>query len=141
MDKQLANRSTALQIAFGATATLAGVDKFFNILVDWSEYLSPLVLNTVPVSADVLMRMVGIIEVAVGACILFAAPILGAYVASAWLVAVAVNLLFAGHFDVAVRDVVLAIAALSLARALELRAAAPAYHEPAEAHRREVLSL
>ena len=140
MDKQLANRTTALQIAFGATAVLAGLDKFFNILAEWSTYLGPLVLNIVPVSADVLMRMVGIIEVGVGACILFAAPVLGTYAASAWLFAVAVNLLTAGHFDVAVRDVVLSVAALSLARALELRATTAANHEPAEVHRRQVFS-
>ena len=141
MDKQLVNRSTALQIALGATATLAGLDKFFNLLTDWSSYLSPLVLNIVPVSAELLMRMVGLIEFGVGVCILFAAPVLGTYIASGWLLAVAANLVVAGHFDVAVRDVVLAVAALSLARSLELQAIAPAYSESAELHRREVLSL
>lgn len=126
MDTKLANRMRALQIALGATATLAGVDKFFNLLVDWSTYLSPLVANILPVSADVLMRMVGLIEVGVGISILFAAPVLGTYVASVWLLAVSVNLLFGGHFDVAVRDIVLSIAALTLARSLELRADRPA---------------
>lgn len=141
MDTQLAHRSKALQIAFGATAMLAGLDKFFNLLTDWSSYLSPLVLSIVPVSADVLMRAVGLIEVGVGICILFAAPVLGTYIASVWLAAVAVNLLFAGHFDVAVRDVVLSIAALGLARSLELRGLSTGYEQPAAAHRREVLSL
>lgn len=55
----IVNRSKALQIAFGATGTLAGIDKFFNLLADWSTHLSPIVLNTFPVTADVLMRAVG----------------------------------------------------------------------------------
>jgi hypothetical protein len=58
----------------------------------------------------------------VGVAILGAAPVLGAYVASAWLLLVAVNLLLGGYFDVAVRDVVMSVAAFTLARLLELRA-------------------
>jgi hypothetical protein len=42
------------------------------------------------------------------------APVIGAYLASAGLLAVAVNLVFAGYFDVAVRDAVMAIGALTL---------------------------
>ncbi len=140
MDTQLANRTTALQIAFGAMATLAGLDKFFNLLADWPTYLSPLVVTTLPVSADVLMRTVGLIEIAVGSCILFAAPVVGTYIASLWLLAVAVNLVLAGHFDVAVRDVVLSIAALSLARSLALRTSKDAYDARIGRHGREVLS-
>ena len=74
MDTQLVNRSKALQLALGATATLAGLDKFFNLLADWPTYLSPFVANMVPISADVLMQIVGIIEIGVGFCILYAAP-------------------------------------------------------------------
>ena len=121
MDKQLANRSTALQIAFGATATLAGLDKFFNILADWGSYVSPLAAQLIPVSTDMLMVIVGIVEFAVGVAILTAWPVLGAYVASAWLMLVAGNLVLGGHFDVAVRDVVLAVGAFTLARLLEVR--------------------
>jgi len=53
--------------------------------------------------------------------ILTAVPVLGAYVASAWLLLVAVNLVIAGHLDVAVRDVVLSIAAFTLARLIQVR--------------------
>lgn len=140
MDTQLVNRSKALQLALGATATLAGLDKFFNLLADWPTYLSPFVANMVPISADVLMQIVGIIEIGVGFCILFAAPILGTYAASAWLLVVAVNLIIAGHFDVAVRDVVLAIAALNLVRSLELRAIVPASEQAVQLHRQQALS-
>ena len=126
MDQQLDWRVHALRLAFGLTATLAGLDKFFNILADWSAYVSPLAAQLLPVSVGTFMYGVGLIEFAVGMAILFAAPVLGAYVASAWLLLVAVNLLMAGYIDVAVRDVVMSIAALTLARLLEIRASATA---------------
>lgn len=111
--------TTSLRIAFGLMATLAGLDKFFNILADWSSYVSPTAAQLLPVSADTFMYAVGIIEIGVGAAILGAAPVLGAYIASAWLLLVAANLVLAGQLDVAVRDVVMSVAAFTLARLLE----------------------
>src|SRR5687767_7548666 len=122
MDDQLGTRTAVLRVAFGLTATLAGLDKFFNVLVDWSTYVSPLAAQLLPVSADTFMYAVGIIEVTVGVALLGLAPVVGAYVASAWLLLVAVNLLLGGYMDVAVRDIVMAVAAFTLARLLELRA-------------------
>jgi hypothetical protein len=113
----------ALQMALGLTATLAGVDKFFNLLADWGAYVSPAAAATLPVSVSAFMALVGVIEIAVGASILGLAPRLGAYVASAWLLLVAANLALGGHFDVAVRDVVMSIAAFTLARGVEVSAA------------------
>jgi hypothetical protein len=130
MDQQLDRRVTALRIAFGLTATLAGFDKFFNLLADWSAYVSPTAAQFLPVSAATFMQVVGVVELAVGIAILGAAPIVGAYVASAWLLLVAINLVTAGYFDVAVRDVVLATAALTLAGLLEVRQRA-SEHSPA----------
>ena len=121
MDHQLAWRTQALRVAFGLTATLAGLDKFFNILADWTAYVSPLAQQFLPVSAGTFMYGVGLIEFAVGIAILFAAPAIGAYVASAWLLLVAGNLLLAGYVDIAVRDVVMSVAALTLARLLEVQ--------------------
>jgi hypothetical protein len=72
------------------------------------------------------MGIIGVVEIAVGVAILAAAPRLGAYIASAWLLLVAVNLVAGDHFDVAVRDVVLSIAAFTLARALEVAETVPA---------------
>jgi hypothetical protein len=126
MDQQLHSRAGLLRLAFGLTATLAGLDKFFNLLADWSAYMSPLAAQLLPVSPDTFMHVVGIIEFAVGIAILGAAPVIGAYVASAWLLLVAGNLLLGGHVDVAVRDVVMSIAAFTLARVLELRSEVPA---------------
>jgi hypothetical protein len=102
-------------------ATLAGLDKFFNILADWGTYVSPLAAQLIPLPVDVLMGIVGVVEFAVGVAILTAWPVIGAYIASAWLMLVAGNLVLGGYFDVAVRDVVLAISAFTLARLLTVR--------------------
>jgi uncharacterized membrane protein YphA (DoxX/SURF4 family) len=112
MDARLITPLRVLRLALGLTATLAGLDKFFNILANWGSYVSPLAAGMLPFSVSTLMAVVGVVEIAVGIAILFAAPRLGAYVASVWLSVVAVNLATAGFFDIAVRDVVMAIAAL-----------------------------
>ena len=132
MDARLTNPLRVLHLALGLTAVLAGLDKYFNILADWGSYVSPLAADLLPVSVPTLMAVVGVVEVAVGAAVLGLAPRLGAYVASAWLLLVAVNLAAAGYFDVAVRDVIMSIAAFTLARAIEVRATASA-HAPAAA--------
>ena len=121
MDSRLQTPAQVLRMAIGLMATLAGVDKFFNILADWGTYVSPLAAQLLPFSTDVFMGLVGIVEVAVGISILTALPVVGSYVASAWLLLVAVNLTLGGHFDVAVRDVVLAIGAFTLARLIQVR--------------------
>jgi hypothetical protein len=108
-------------------AALAGLDKFFNLLADWGAYVSPLAAQALPFSTHTFMGIVGVIELAVGAAILTGWTRLGAYVASGWLLAVAANLVAAGFVDVAVRDVVIAIAAFTLARLAEVRQTAPSY--------------
>jgi hypothetical protein len=121
MDPRLQTSAQAMRIAIGLMATLAGIDKFFNLLVDWSSYVSPVAAQLLPFSTDVFMWIVGVIEFAVGISILTALPVLGSYVASAWLLLVAVNLTLGGYFDIAVRDVVLSIGAFTLARLLQVR--------------------
>ena len=121
MDPRLQAPAQAMRLAIGLMATLAGIDKFFNILVDWGSYVSPLAAQLLPFSTDVFMWIVGIVEFAVGISILTALPVIGSYVASAWLLLVAVNLTLAGYFDIAVRDVVLSIGAFSLARLIQVR--------------------
>lgn len=130
MDARLRTPAHALRLAVGAMATLAGIDKFFNILADWGSYVSPVAAQLLPFPTDVLMWIVGVVEFAVGLSILTALPVAGSYVASAWLLLVAVNLTLAGYLDVAVRDVVLSIGAFTLARLLELRRSlVPADHD------------
>ena len=110
----------ALRAALGAAAFLAGLDKFFNLLADWPGYLSPFVAAVLPVSVLTFMHAIGIVEMGVGALILAGYARLGGYVASAWLVGIAINLVSTGrYFDVAVRDVAMAIAAFTLARLTE----------------------
>lgn len=126
MDTRLTTPFHVLRLAFGLMATLAGLDKFLNILADWGSYVSPFAANLLPFPVGTFMGIVGVVEMAVGAAILFLSPRIGAYVASAWLLLVAGNLALAGYFDIAVRDVVLSIAAFTLARAQETLATSDA---------------
>jgi len=130
MDARLITPLRVLRVALGLTATLAGLDKFFNILANWGGYVSPTAAAMLPFSVGAFMTIVGVIEIAVGIAILFAAPRIGAYVAGAWLMLVGLNLAVAGFFDIAVRDVVMAIAAFTLGRALEVPVFAPAASRP-----------
>jgi uncharacterized membrane protein YphA (DoxX/SURF4 family) len=110
----------ALRVVLGAAAFLAGLDKFFNLLADWPAYLSPLATHVVPMSASALMHIVGVVEMAVGAAILVGFTQLGGYIAAIWLVCIAANLATTGqYFDVAVRDIALAVSAFTLARLTE----------------------
>ena len=126
MDIRLNATITALRIAIGLMATLAGLDKFFNLLTNWDAYVAPIAQQVLPFSATTFMAIVGVIEFAVGITILAIRPSLGAFVASAWLILIAVNLVLGGHFDVAVRDLVLAVAAYTLARFEQVRDSPPA---------------
>lgn len=122
MDERMNSSWWALRIGLGTAPFLAGLDKFFNLLTKWELYLNPMVLKLVPVSPGTFMRAVGVIEMIVGLAILTRWTRLGAYIASAWLVGIALNLVTAGVFlDVAVRDLLIAIAAFTLARLTEVR--------------------
>ena len=125
MDTRLNGPAFALRVAIGLMATLAGLDKFFNLLVNWPQYIAPIAAQLSPISPAALMGVVGVVEIAVGVTILVIRPNLGAYVASAWLFLVAINLILGGHYDIAVRDVVLSVAAFNLARLEEVRGYAP----------------
>lgn len=125
MDKRLDSAWWALRVGLGLGPFLAGLDKFFDILANWEMYLSPLALKVVPVSAATFMHAVGVVEMIVGLAILTRWTRLGAYVAMLWLVAIAINLVTTGmFFDLAVRDVEIAIGAYTLARLTEVREAA-----------------
>src|SRR3954471_22835676 len=82
----------ALRVALGAAAFLAGLDKFFNLLADWSGYLSPLAAHLLPIFASSFMHIVGVVEMVVGAVILAGYTRLGGYVAAMWLLCIAVQL-------------------------------------------------
>lgn len=112
----------ALRIGLGVGPFLAGLDKFFNLLADWETYLSPVAARLLPVSGATFMHAVGVIEMVVGLMILTRWTRVGSYIAMFWLVAIALNLISTGmFFDVAVRDLEMAIAAYTLARLTEVR--------------------
>jgi hypothetical protein len=114
----------ALRITYGLVAFLAGLDKFLHLLADWDRYLSPTVASLLPVSGSTFMQAVGVVEMAVGILILSRWTRVGAFVASAWLLTIAANLLLVGAFDVAVRDVAMAVGAWTLAQLSDSRALA-----------------
>jgi uncharacterized membrane protein YphA (DoxX/SURF4 family) len=122
MDSRINSIFWTLRIAFGLTAFLAGLDKFLNLLTNWEQYASPLVLNILPVSAGTLMRVAGVIEMLAGIVVLAGITRLGGYVIAAWLTLIALSLVTSGqYFDVAVRDLVMAAGAFTLARISEVR--------------------
>ena len=121
MRDRLQTIQTISKIALGLMAFLAGLDKFFNLLTNWEQYVSPLSQRMLPLSPTSLMHVVGVIEMVVGLMILTKATRLGAYVAAAWLVCIALELVTTGHFfDIAVRDLELAVAAFVLAKLTEI---------------------
>ena len=87
MDTRLNGTVTALRLAIGLMATLAGLDKFFNLLTNWAAYVAPVAQQLLPFSISTFMAVVGVIEFAVGITILAVRPSVGAFVASAWLAA------------------------------------------------------
>jgi len=120
----------ALKIAVGIGPIIAGTDKFFNKLTDWSMYLSPLATRVVPVSATTFMHVVGVVEIIAGLIVLSRWTKLGSYIVVLWLLCIAVKLCTTGMFyDLALRDVEIAVGAfvlsqLSAAREQQLAAAA-----------------
>jgi len=104
-----------LHWGFVAAPLIAGVDKFFNKLVDWTVYLwAP--LGKLVGGADTFMRIVGASEI-VAAFLVGFKPKIGAPIVAAWLAGIIVNLLLVGrYFDVALRDIGLCLAALALFR-------------------------
>jgi hypothetical protein len=121
-DERLEQAWWALRMGLGVGPFLAGLDKYFNLLANWPGYMSPLALKILPFSAQTFMHIVGVIEMIVGLAILTKWTRLGSYVASLWLLAIAINLVSSGmFFDVAVRDIEIALAAFVLARLTEAR--------------------
>ena len=105
-----------LHLGFTVAPIVAGLDKFFNLLVNWEQYLPAFVKNLTGGHGHELMLAVGVIEIVAGLGVWFK-PRLFAYVVSAWLLLIIANLLMIpGYFDVALRDFGLSLGALALAR-------------------------
>jgi len=102
-----------LKLTFGLVPIVAGADKFTNLLTHWEDYLNK---SLIPFDPLVFMKVVGVIEIVAGIIVLVR-PLIGAYIVMAWLICIALQLIASGHYlDVAVRDLVMAIGAYTLAQ-------------------------
>ena len=105
-----------LLIGFTVLPIVAGLDKFFHLLVDWDQYLAPQITQRLPVTGHTFMLVVGVIEIAAGLLVALR-PRIGAYVVALWLWGIIVNLLLIhGYYDIALRDFGMSLGALALAR-------------------------
>ena len=116
LKEPIAQAYEILHWGFTIAPILDGADKFFHLLCDWDKYLAPQVVSMLPFSGHTFMQIVGVIEIVAGIGVMLL-PRIFAYVVSAWLVGIILNLLIAGaYFDVALRDLGLALGALALGR-------------------------
>jgi len=112
-----------LHVGFTVAPILFGLDKFTNLMTDWTQYVAPFLPDMLGVSKQTFMYGVGAIEIVAGVLVALL-PRYGAYVVAAWLAGIIGNLLILGqHLDVALRDFGLLIAALALGRLAQAHAA------------------
>jgi len=105
-----------LRTVFTVAPVLFGLDKFFNLMTDWPQYLAPEINNIVPGTAHQAMLAVGVVEILAGVIVALR-PHIGAYVVAAWLAGIIVDLALLGTaWDVALRDFGLMLGAIALAR-------------------------
>ena len=105
-----------LKLTFGLVPIVAGLDKFTNLLTNWEQYINPGIGGMLPFSGHTFMMIVGVIEILAGIIVLKKMEI-GGYIVAAWLTVIALTLLANfSYVDVAVRDLVMAISAFSMAR-------------------------
>jgi hypothetical protein len=105
-----------LRLTFGIVPIVAGLDKFTDLLTNWEQYLNKSIADMLPFAPHTLMMIVGVIEIIAGVIVLIR-PAIGGLIVAAWLTLIALTLLIGGQYlDVAVRDLVMAIGAFSLAR-------------------------
>ena len=101
-----------LHFAFVVAPLIAGIDKFFDKLTNWDQYLAPVIAQRI--DPHVFMTAVGVIEIIAAFIVLFR-PRIGAFIVAAWLFGIVINLLiYPGFYDIALRDVGLCLGALAL---------------------------
>ena len=89
-----------LRLAFAVAPIALGLDKFFNVMVDW----------------PIFMYVVGGVEILAGLVVAIK-PRYGAPLVAAWLAGIIFNLLtVSGFYDIALRDFGLLLGALTLTR-------------------------
>jgi hypothetical protein len=105
-----------LHAGYAALPVIAGLDKFFHLLVNWDGYLAPSVAQYLPVDGHRFMLAVGVIEMVAG-LLVAVRPRIGAYIVAFWLWGIIGNLLMVpGFYDIALRDFGLSLGALALGR-------------------------
>ena len=105
-----------LHVGFTVAPLIAGIDKFFHLLVNWDMYLAPVVNRILGGHGHAFMLVVGVIEIIAGIGVAIW-PRFFSYVVAAWLLGIVVNLLLVpGFYDIALRDFGLCLAALALGR-------------------------
>ena len=119
--ENLKNIWNLLRITFTVVPVVAGLDKFTNLLVDWEKYLGP-IEGLIPFDPQTFMLIVGVIEIVAG-ILVFTRTQIGAYVVMAWLISISIVLIIGGYYDIAVRDLSMAVAAYVLARLTVLKSA------------------
>ena len=117
-----------LRMSFGLVPLLAGLDKFFNLMTFWPKYVAPALASALPATPQHFMYVVGVIEIVAGLAVLLSPwTKVFATVVAAWLAGIALNLIAGGFYDIAVRDLVMAVTAISFARLTDVvRVASPA---------------
>jgi len=128
-EKSLNGAWWMLKIGYGLGPLLAGADKFTNLLTRWEKYLAPQASKRLPVSKRTFMRTVGVVEMGVGLAILTKWTRNGSLVCAGWLAAIAGNLILDRKYDIAVRDLEMALGAIALARLTEVGAGATAQRQ------------
>ena len=116
LSKTTAQVQQVLRYTYGLVPIVAGFDKFTNLLTNWKDYLNESLISMLPFNAATFMSIVGVIEIAAGLLVLLR-PKIGSWVVMAWLILIALTLIFSGRYmDVAVRDLVMAVGAFTLAK-------------------------
>ncbi|MGB7189467.1 MAG: hypothetical protein WBD10_04975 [Acidobacteriaceae bacterium] len=121
-DNHLNKAWWALKIGLGVGPIITGADKYFDKLTDWGMYLSPLATRVVPVSTPTFMHIVGAVEIVAGLIVLSRWTKIGGFIVMLWLLGIVANLLTTGMFyDLAMRDVEIAIGAFALVQLSAVR--------------------
>jgi uncharacterized membrane protein YphA (DoxX/SURF4 family) len=106
-----------LKLVFGIVPLVAGLDKFFNLLVVWEKYLAKPFASIIPISPSGFMHLVGIVEIVAGIGLLFTPwTRLFAWIVAIWLWCIAIDLIVGGFYDIAARDIAMGISSACLAR-------------------------
>ena len=105
-----------MRLTFTVAPIAFGLDKYFNVLVHWPNYLAPWINNIAPGSGQDFMYFVGAVEIVAGIVVALK-PRYGAWLVAGWLAGIIINLLsYSGFYDIALRDFGLMLGAITLAR-------------------------